>query len=1523
MSRPNGVVDERFDQAGFEIPFAEAEESGAPAASRMTLGLEIESPFAEGEATEQADSWNEAQAEDYEAPLGEDEAFPSGLVLQPASGATGRDEEHWDPQQSGNPLLTTGPDVQAQKISPHFTVRELVTSGGKAASVARISPELVRVLELIRERAGRPVRITSGYRSWARNKQVYAARGKKPTDSQHCSGQAADISVSGMSGLELGKLAIDAAGTSLAIGIGRTFIHVDVRGKWAVWSYFPRGGEADRKAVAELSAHRARALGGAKPKPAPMSPRPHVPQSAPMPTGGADGRLVVATHPMLRSHRGTSPDLILRWHRISQPGDIDVIVHFHGYGNSGQETNVRIDRDKEAISGLDFSNPEAPGTTGRTRPSLAILPRGNYFGGSRKNAYNFPALTPKGALLALIQDALARVTQATGHSVRMGRLILTGHSGGGAPLTAVLAHTEPDEIHVFDGLYGSGKAIGEWAERRIARDLGSPAVLPPAMRILYRPGSKQYPGTQPHSEALARQLSPALSAPEAVRLRPFFRVEMTRVDHNSIPARFGWRLLADAGADVPDATAFTGTAQPSREALEFGADDESLAWLDVEALGEAVTAEDQGEGEGEGEDEEQWEAESAYEEGEGAQESEAADEGESEESADVALDSLFEAEDFPSGKTLSVTTGPSQIGDEFFDPYFTQNPLLDVSGSKASTKLSAHFTAGEFARSGSVKFPKARIDPALVKCLEEIRVFLKTSVTILDGYYSFKHLTAVSKQRGIAQPPATPHLSGRGARFQAGGLTGVELAKAAVVCCPNDTSIAIGETSVSVYVKQTKPEVTSFIKNGEAAERAIHLIRQYRLLFFSDAAMLAATRTDLHGIRLFVHSAIHKHQLRDENILFEIAFYKSDYVKEKRDRAKVYGKFDKTKPVDLALRKEIIEKTIKPELGEVVGPPSQRGGVPTTPKDERKPALPQPDRVPLDITGRYEAIHSDKSEELGKTMCINQAGTHIEVAISPVNSPAAPANRTRYTNRYYGTLEASGAWKIFSRESALDIIRLVPRTGGLNFEWKSGDRSGTEVYRRISDSPFLTEQAISTFDKVDRPLLEAYETRPLLQSQIGLLRGIFADPDRIGKLLNDFYHPKCDPIQQWDEFCQGQATKAFGKVKKWLNDPARGYHPSDRALALFYTRHYLTYNRWRPTTKYPYLSALDWAQRAVSVVEYQSKHHPNRTGTTDASALTGDLVDIMGLKTAADSDGHVHTYKMTMKLYGATALIGGMGGTLTIEKTDDQPWPKDVGSQSFKIWFVSVGAGLKLKKGKGAKAVGPFKAGETYVGKASSNFRWLPQDFPSQIRVALAEAKAEAGVKVGAQGGFMHILGQGSLPTLEVIFSDTDIGAGGKSVGAGAEIIAGIGKIREKNFKDVEYPVTPDKSDYAVAYHQADDTFFGYNSSLLKEGARKALRTMSAHELVALMSPESTLQIEGHTDVEGKPVANQELSELRAANTQQALVDILGSRLQCQVTAKGYGETVAAKAGETRRNQDRRRVDLKLNGRLVLRLRDK
>ncbi|MFG2730023.1 DUF2272 domain-containing protein [Streptomyces canus] len=210
----------------------------------------------------------------------QDEAFPSGLTLMPTTGATAKEAEHWDPYTTGLPLYATGPTVRPQKLSPNFTVGELVSSGGTAADIARISPALVRCLQALRDRLGKPVTISSGYRSWARNVAVYRARGATPTLSRHCSGQAADISVAGMSGLDLARAALDACGRDIAVGIGATYAHIDVRGSWARWSY--ASGDAAKRDIAAIDAHR----GGLGTTPPPTAGSPYVPVPGGAPAGG-------------------------------------------------------------------------------------------------------------------------------------------------------------------------------------------------------------------------------------------------------------------------------------------------------------------------------------------------------------------------------------------------------------------------------------------------------------------------------------------------------------------------------------------------------------------------------------------------------------------------------------------------------------------------------------------------------------------------------------------------------------------------------------------------------------------------------------------------------------------------------------------------------------------------------------------------------------------------------------------------------------------------------------------------------------------------------------------------------------------------------------------------------------------------------------------------------------------------------------------------------------------------------------
>ncbi|MET1016026.1 MAG: D-Ala-D-Ala carboxypeptidase family metallohydrolase, partial [Leifsonia flava] len=320
---------------GFESPFVTAEDP-QEGFGQEPFGGELAGYGAEaGEVEESESSDSEAFASDVfdsegfaygqpfaeSAPVFEGEGFPSGLTLSAATGATGEKQEHWDPHKTGLPLLATGPAMRTKKLSPNFTVGELVKSGGRYADAARISPALVRLLQAIRDRAGRSVSITSGYRSWARNKQVYAGYGKTATLSRHCSGQAADIRISGMSGLDIARLAIDVGGPDIGVGIGGTYAHVDVRGTWAVWTYLT--GDAGKQAVAAIVRHRAQRTGKGGPAPS-KTPDPRPPSVPVTPGTTTGGDLVVDRHPVLRGHAGTPPDLVLRWNAMSNPSAIDI-----------------------------------------------------------------------------------------------------------------------------------------------------------------------------------------------------------------------------------------------------------------------------------------------------------------------------------------------------------------------------------------------------------------------------------------------------------------------------------------------------------------------------------------------------------------------------------------------------------------------------------------------------------------------------------------------------------------------------------------------------------------------------------------------------------------------------------------------------------------------------------------------------------------------------------------------------------------------------------------------------------------------------------------------------------------------------------------------------------------------------------------------------------------------------------------------------------------------------------------------
>ena len=144
--------------------------------------------------------------------------------------------------------------------------------------------------------------------------------------------------------------------------------------------------------------------------------------------------------------------------------------------------------EKVERSGLDLS--------GRTRPTLAMLPRGNWI---RHYYYDFPALLA-GGVDQLVDYGVSQFSRGVisaapcvPHAFAVDRFMLAAHSGSGMPAIDIIAEASrrPDEVYIFDGLYGRDPASGDplrglevieaWLGGRLRRE----PLREGAMRVIY------------------------------------------------------------------------------------------------------------------------------------------------------------------------------------------------------------------------------------------------------------------------------------------------------------------------------------------------------------------------------------------------------------------------------------------------------------------------------------------------------------------------------------------------------------------------------------------------------------------------------------------------------------------------------------------------------------------------------------------------------------------------------------------------------------------------------------------------------------------------------------------------------------------------------------------------------------------------------------------------------------------------------------------------------------------------------
>ena len=122
-----------------------------------------------------------------------------------------------------------------RRLAPDFKVRELRCRDG--TDTVMVDEVLTVVLQCIREHFGKPVTITSGYRTPAHNAAVGGAK-----SSQHLLGRAADIRVEGVSVEDVAayaeSLMPDWGGVGrypVKAGRAAGWVHVDTRADKARW----------------------------------------------------------------------------------------------------------------------------------------------------------------------------------------------------------------------------------------------------------------------------------------------------------------------------------------------------------------------------------------------------------------------------------------------------------------------------------------------------------------------------------------------------------------------------------------------------------------------------------------------------------------------------------------------------------------------------------------------------------------------------------------------------------------------------------------------------------------------------------------------------------------------------------------------------------------------------------------------------------------------------------------------------------------------------------------------------------------------------------------------------------------------------------------------------------------------------------------------------------------------------------------------------------------------------------------
>ena len=123
-------------------------------------------------------------------------------------------------------------------MTKNFSIEEFECNDGSEMNIA-IYHNMVKVaiqLQTLRDKVKKPININSAYRSEEYNKSIGGVY-----NSQHIMGRAADITIKGITPLEVFNTIEELIGEGEmlqgGLGLYDSFVHYDIRGEKARWNY--------------------------------------------------------------------------------------------------------------------------------------------------------------------------------------------------------------------------------------------------------------------------------------------------------------------------------------------------------------------------------------------------------------------------------------------------------------------------------------------------------------------------------------------------------------------------------------------------------------------------------------------------------------------------------------------------------------------------------------------------------------------------------------------------------------------------------------------------------------------------------------------------------------------------------------------------------------------------------------------------------------------------------------------------------------------------------------------------------------------------------------------------------------------------------------------------------------------------------------------------------------------------------------------------------------------------------------